>query len=62
MTSDFQPKCPTVGQSFQDKYDEKLRRDSPTCMPLMIHLVCSITAIEKITLYAADARGAFLQG
>lgn len=62
MTTDFQPKCRIVGRGFQEKCDEKLRRDSPTCTPLMVHILYSIAASHKMTLYAADARGASLQG
>ena len=58
----FEPKCRIVGQGFQERYDEKLRRDSPTCSPLMQNLLCSLAATRRMKMMAADARGAFLQG
>lgn len=61
MTKDLLPKCCIVGRRFQE-YDEKLRRDSPKCTPLMAHSMGSIAASEKTMLYAADARGALLEG
>lgn len=50
MAMDFQPKCRIVGHRFQDNCDVKLRRDSATCTPLMIHNMYSITASENMTL------------
>ena len=62
IPDDFIPKCRIVGQGFQEHYDEKLRRDSPTCTPFMQNTVCSISASEKLELTIADVTGAFLQG
>ena len=55
-------KCRIVGRGFQERYDEKLRRDSPTCTPMMVNILCSSAASLKLHLMAADAKGAFLQG
>lgn len=62
MTTDFQPKCRIVGRGYHEKYDEKLRHDSPTCTPSMVHILCSIAASEKMTLCAAGAFGFLLHG
>ena len=55
-------KCRIVGRGFQEMYDEKLRRDSPTCSQLMVNIICSAAASRGLKLSAADVRGAFLQG
>ncbi len=55
-------KCRIVGRGFQEMYDEKLRRDSPTCSQLLVNLICSMAASRSMKLSAADVRGAFLQG
>ena len=55
-------KCRIVGRGFQEMYDEKLRRDSPTCSQLLVNLICSMAASRTMKLSAADVRGAFLQG
>eukprot|EP00959_Pyramimonas_sp_CCMP1952_P237041 4953820-Pyramimonas_sp.AAC.1 len=60
--ANFQPKCRIVGKGFQEKYDEKLRRDSPTRSPFMQNLPCSIAACKRFSCYTGDATGAFLQG
>ena len=55
-------KCRIVGRGFQEMYDEKLRRDSPTCSQLLVNIICSAAASRGLKLSAADVRGAFLQG
>ena len=55
-------KCRIVGRGFQEMYDEKLRRDSPTCSQLLVNLIFSMAASRSMKLSAADVRGAFLQG
>ena len=58
----FAPKCRVVGRGFQEKYDESLRRDSPTASTQMTNMLCSLSASLKLKLYTADVTGAFLQG
>ena len=55
-------KCRIVGKGFQEMYDDKLRRDSPTCSQLLVNLVCSMALSRKMKLKAGDVKGAFLQG
>ena len=55
-------KCRIVGKGFQEMYDDKLRRDSPTCSQLLVNLVCSLASSKKMKLKAGDVKGAFLQG
>ena len=59
---DFQPKCRIVGRGFQEKYDEKLRRDSPTTSVQMANMIACVAATFKLSLIVADVTGAFLQG
>eukprot|EP00972_Heterocapsa_arctica_P069646 10291329-Heterocapsa_arctica.AAC.1 len=56
------PKYRVIGKGFQEIYDDKLSRDSPTSSPQMMHLVCSLAASLKLKLHGADVTGAFLQG
>ena len=55
-------KCRIVGKGFQEEYDDKLRRDSPTCSPFAQHLVCTVCANEGLDLYGADIKNAYVQG
>ena len=55
-------KCRIVGKGFQEMYDDKLRRDSPTCSQLLVNLVCSLASSKKMKLKAGDVKGASLQG
>ena len=55
-------KCRIVGKGFQETYDPKLRRDSPTCSPFAQHLVCAVCADEGLDLYGADIKNAYVQG
>lgn len=55
-------KCRIVGKGFQETYDDKLRRDSPTCSQLLVNLLCSMAASKRMKLKAGDVKGAFLQG
>ena len=60
--SPLEMKCRIVGRGFQEEFDEKLRRDSPTCSQLLVNIICSIAASRSLKLTAADVKGAFLQG
>ena len=59
---EFEPKCRITGKGFQQVYDDKLRRDSPTVTPQMMHMMCSLASSLKLKLHGADVTGAFLQG
>ena len=59
---DFDVKCRIVGKGFQERYDERVRRDSPTSSSFMHNVLCSVSASEQLTMVIGDARGAFLQG
>ena len=54
-------KCRIVGKGFQEMYDDKLRRDSPTCSQLLVNLVCSLASPKRMKLKAGDAKGAFFR-
>ena len=59
---DFDAKCRIVGKGFQERYDERIRRDSPTSSPFMQNIICSMCASDKLHLTVADVKGAFLRG
>ena len=59
---DYDIKCRIVGKGFQERYDDKVRRDSPTSSPFMHNVLCSVSASEKLVLIVGNAKGAFLQG
>ena len=60
--SDFQPKARIVGRGFEEEYDEKLRRDSPTVSAQMTLLAVSLISSLNLDMVLCDVTGAFLQG
>ena len=55
-------KARLVAKGFQDKGDENLRKDSPTCLRDSLHILLMIAANNNWLIRSLDVKCAFLQG
>ena len=56
------PKARLVAKGFEERYNEQIPKDSPTCSRESLRTVMAITAQKKWKLNSIDIKTAFLQG
>ena len=53
----FEPKARICGRGYEEEFDDKLRRGSPTVSAHMTLLLCSVVSSLNLDLVVADVRG-----